>query len=149
MYLPNAVVYLKSSAMQDAAHYSVVRWAGLSSTSFVRFFGAGGHCSAIGPLGGGVSLPDAPLVRPYWLLMLGSGLYPGLLAGPSPPLSPPLLLLSSSLQPPGGGDDSCEAFDAGFRILKAISTLFHSIRASRVMPMVLAPSSMGMSISSL
>ena len=133
MYLSNVVVYFKPSAMQDAAHCSVVRWAGLSSASSVGFLGAGGHCPVpIGPLGSSVPFPGPPLVSPCGLLMLGGGLHPRMLAGPlalplpSPPLPSPLLMSSSSLGPPGGDDDGCECFDAGFRISNAISALFHS-----------------------
>ena len=53
---------MKSSAIWYAAHCSVVRWGGLSSSSTVCFFGAAGHCLVpFGPLGGSVSLPGAPL----------------------------------------------------------------------------------------
>ena len=52
------------------------------------------------------------------------------------------------LDHPGDGGN-CEGFDAGDRIFKTISALFHSTRLPRAAPMVLAPSSVGMSSSSL
>ena len=80
MYLSKAVVLLKSSAIWYAAHCSIVRWDGLSSSSTVCFFGAGGHCPVpFVPLGGGVSLPGAPSISPCGSLLLGGGLRRGLL----------------------------------------------------------------------
>ena len=125
--------------MLNAAHSSVVWLVGLSSSSVVGYFGAGGYCPVpFGPLGGGVSLPVIPPVPTCGLLVSGDELHRGVLAGstalplPSWPLSLPPLPSSSSLGPPSGDEDGCEGFDADFRISKAISALFHSMRLPRV-----------------